>query len=139
MHVVFIPYGKRSEVEELFKCMEAQKYVFPMWKGKKTKTIWMGGGLRQAPFGVWEYIFPKEAKDIVLATLSTKFDPKKVSWWKLAAIRKLVECDPIPEFSKEKIYPWTRQFVRIFLIGIREDGEIVGKGELDRGWTHEAL
>ena len=68
-HASFIPYGERSGVERLLRDMESQKHLMPMTKGKKKKAVWIPGQIRDLPFGLKEYVFPKESLDKVLRTL----------------------------------------------------------------------
>ncbi|HEC66900.1 MAG TPA: hypothetical protein ENI23_16620, partial [bacterium] len=103
MHFVFIPYGKRSEVETLLRDMEAQKHKMKIWKGKKEKYQWMQGQVRLLPFGVHEYICPKEDADLVMNTLD--FDKNQENYLgnvKLALIRKMLKLDKIPDYNKDK-------------------------------------
>lgn len=140
MHFGFIPYGKRSCVELLLREMEAQKHYLPMWKGKKKKKIWMQAQVRILPGGVIEYVFPKEDMDRVLATMvkSDKLPYGLSEKWIFLA-RKMLKFDKIPKFNNKENYVWIKDYVSIIPLGIREDGEIVGIKELDRGWTHEAI
>lgn len=143
MHVSFIPYGERSGVERLLKDMEAQKHLMPMTKGKKKKGAWIPGQIRDLPFGIKEYVFPKESLDMVLRTFNAV--PKGmygINFKSLAYpfLRKFLKLKPIPKYKeKGDVYLWTKTFVSIIVIGIREDGEVVGKYIDDKGWKHEGL
>lgn len=144
MHVSFIPYGERSCVERMLRDMEAQKHLMPMVKGKKKRGAWIPGQIRDLPFGVKEYVFAKESLDMVLRTLNACPDEGKygVGFKKLVhpTLRKLLKLKKIPEYEKKgDIYLWTKSFVSIIVLGIREDGEVVGVYIDDKGWTHEAL
>ena len=153
MHATFILYGKRSEVELLFRDMEAQKFLWKMWKGKKVQHIYVGGAIRILPFGIYEYVFPKEHKDLVLATLkfanqgqayaSSKHG--KISYAKIIGavrmklLRKLAGCEKTPEFKDNRTLPWIRQNVKIIPLGVRSDPDMVEHMGEFMGWTHEAL
>ena len=139
MHIVFIPYGKRSEVELLFRDMEAQKHYLKMQKGKEEKQIALQGQLRILPFGVYEYVCPKEDADIVLNTLGNVAKDRYVTDFKKTALRKALKLETIPEYKKDKFFLWIKDNVAIVLLGIKEDKEVVGTLELDKGWTHEAI
>lgn len=144
MHVSFIPYGERGCVERMLRDMEAQKHLMPMTKGKKKRAAWIPGQIRDLPFGVKEYVFAKESLDMVLRTLEACDDHGKygVGLKKLIypMLRKLLKLKKIPEYEKKgDIYLWVKAFVSIIVLGIREDGEIVGIYVDDKGWTHEAL
>jgi len=143
MHVSFIPYGERVAVERLLRDMEAQKHLMPMTKGKKNKGVWMNGQIRELPFGVKEYVFPKESLDMVLRTFNAnKVGVYGVNLKKLVYpfLRKILKLDKIPKYQeKGNLYLWNKSFVSIIVLGVREDGEIVGEYVDDKGWTHEAL
>ena len=140
MHIIFIPYGKRSEVELLLRDMDAQKHKLKMWKGKKVKKIWMQGQVRLLPFGVYEYVCPKEDGDTVMNTLGFKNEHGyKLRVMILGILRKMIKADKIPEYKEDHHYLWIKENVAIIPLGVREDGEYTdGSGEHE-GWTHEAI
>ena len=144
MHVSFIPYGERAGVEKLLRDMEAQKHLMPMTKGKKKRAAWIPGQIRELPFGVKEYVCIKESLDMVLRTFNAAKDKGSygVSFKRLVypTLRKLLKLKPVPKYKKKgDIYLWSKPFVSIIVLGIREDGETVGVYVDDKGWTHEAL
>lgn len=142
MHVSFIPYGERSGVERLLRDMEAQKHLMPMWKGKKKRGAWIDGQIRELPFGIKEYVFPKESLDMVLHTFTAKNTGEYgINFKKLAFpfLRKMLKLKKIPKYEETAQYKWNKAFVSIVVLGIRKDGEIIGKYVDDKGWTHEAL
>lgn len=145
MHAIFILYGKRSKVERLLRDMEAQKHFLNMRKGKKTQGIWTDGHVRLLPFGVYDYVFPKEDKNLVLTTLG--FDKRGVSTggttFKIkfikSIIKKALDLEDIPEFDNKLKYLWARESISIIPLGIREDGDMTETGGEFKGWTHEAI
>ena len=143
MHVSFIPYGERSCVERMLRDMESQKHLMPMTKGKKNKGVWLPGQVRELPLGIKEYVFPKESLDMVLRTLGDSGHGDYGIIFKRLAypfLRKLLKLKPVPKYEKEgETYLWGKVFVSVVVIGIREDGEVVGQFIDDKGWTHEAL
>ena len=139
MHFIFIAYGKRSEVELLFRDMEAQKHQLKLYKGKKTKTIWMQGQVRLLPFGVYEYICPKEDADIVLHTLDFTQDRYSLGKLKLGVLRKLIKCEKIPKYKTDHHYLWIKENVTIIPLGIRKDLMHIDAGGENKGWEHEAI
>jgi len=143
MHISFIPYGERECVARLLRDMEAQKHLMPMTKGKGKKAAWIPGQIRDLPFGVKEYVFCKENLDMVLRTLNAAGSGTYgVNFKGLAYpfLRKFLKLKPVPEYKeKGEVYLWGKTFVSIIVLGIREDGEIVGEYIDDKGWTHEAL
>ena len=140
MHVVFIPYGKRSELELLLRDMEAQKHQLRMYKGDKKKFIWVQGSIRLLPFGIYEYIFPEEDADLVLNTLDFNNNRYQISWLKLEFLKKLVSVDKIPDYKTNKKYLWIKDHVNIIPLGVRYDAkDITEEDGPYKGWTHEAL
>ena len=148
MHVAFIPYGIKHCVDTLFRDMQAQKFNMIMHSpdGKTTKGIMIQGSLRYLPFGVMEYVFPKENADAVMTTLKfnepleakSRFPlPKMI----LNRIRKAISLEPVPEnFNTSQKYPWIINHVNIIPLGIRKDAEGIKEpvGEW-KDWTHEAI
>ena len=127
--------------------MEAQKHLMPMTKeGEDNMGVWISGQIRDLPFGIKEYVFPKESLDIVLRTLGAKTTEiggeYGVSFKRMVYpfLRKFLKLKPIPNYEDEgKHFKWVKAFVSIIVLGTREDGEIVGTYIDDLGWTHEAL
>lgn len=139
MHVAFIPYGKREHVERLLREMEAQKHLLTMTKDGQNKSVWIDGQVRMLPFGVVDYVFPKEDKDVVLTTLGYG-KPSSYGMGKIFPfIRTMLKYKKIKGVKTEKKYLWHRDNVSLSLIGMKEDKELVGNCELDEGWTHEAI
>lgn len=151
MHFIFIPYGKRTEVELLVRDMEAQKHKLTCHKeGEKDKVVWIQGQVRVLPFGIMEYVFPKDDLDAVLNTLcyeqypnSDRYELEKLNFFRfqpLSLLRKFLKCERLPkEWKKDQKLLWIRDNVMIIPVGIRPDGEIVDSAGLFKGWTHEAI
>ena len=143
MHVDFIPYGERSCVERLMRDMESQKHLMPMTKGKRKRGAWIPGQIRELPFGIKEYVFVKESLDMVLRTFNSTSKGEYGMSFKMLiypTLRKLLKLKPAPKYEKKgEVYLWGKEFVSIIVLGIREDGEIIGKYIDDKGWKHEAL
>jgi hypothetical protein len=139
MHFAFIPYGKKSEVELLISDMEAQKHILKMWKDVEVKNIWIQGQVRVLPFGIYEYVFPREDLDIVLNTFSANENRYQIPKIALVPIKKFLSLKKIPEFKKDKVMLWVREHVNIVPLGIREDFNIIDNLETYRGWEHEAI
>jgi hypothetical protein len=139
MHLSFIPYGKRECVERLLRDMEAQKHELPMFKDDKKKIIYIDGQIRVCPFGVYEYVFPKEDFNLVANTLGFNQKTPYSMGKAITLLRAFMKYKKCPKFEGGRRYLWTRDHVSILPIGMREDGEIVGQMELDKGWTHEAI
>lgn len=124
MHVVFIAYGMKQRVDELFMDMMAQKHQIKCYDkdDKHIKTEWIQSQIRYLPFGVYEYVFPKEDLDIVLNTLGDIHGSLgKKQQWIFKILRQFLKCKPIPKYNKDKKYLWLKENVSINVIGIRED------------------
>lgn len=139
-----MPYGNRVLVDYFLNIMNAQMHKLPMWKGKEKGFTWMRGALRLLPFGMYEYVFPREDLDFVLNTLSRNSGQYELGNLKMSMLRKIVHAKPIPKFKKDKKFLWydelTEETINILLIGIREDVE--QKEPEDKPyacWTHEAI
>lgn len=142
MHFAFIPYGKRSEVELLFRDMEAQKHFLKISKDGVEKGMWIQSQIRLMPFGIVEYVFPKEDVDIVLNTLigaKGAEDRYNLNKFFMGVVRKMLRLKPIPEYKKEKKMLWIKDNVNIIPLGIREDTDITDDHGDFIGWTHEAI
>ena len=147
MHFIFIPYGMTDWVDKLLRDMKAQKHALRIYKeGQPDQVLYMESQVRILPFGIYEYIFPKEDLDIVLTSLlegnyNSDDDPyKNLGKWKITAIRKIIHAEPIPEFKRDKKFLWSKEFTAIIPIGIRYDGEITEpEGSINPGWTHERI
>jgi hypothetical protein len=128
MHFAFIAYGARTEVELLIRDMEAQKFLLRMTKeGEKDKGIYLGGQIRILPFGVMEYVFPKEYRDLVLNTMCNNTAPNRYNVPKIfrAIFRKALKLKPIPQYKEGERLIWKTEHVSIMPLGIREDSELI--------------
>lgn len=150
MHFAFIPYGARTEVERLFRDIEAAKFKLRCWKkGRKDKAVWITGQVRLLPFGVTEIIFPREYKDTVLNTLIHKVNTAENRYRDALGIipkmmktlfAKGLKLKPISKVETKEKFLWSTENVAILPLGIRED--IDQKEAKDMGykaWWHEAL
>ena len=144
MHVIFMLYGIKSAVEHLMMDMQAQKFQFKFYKGKKVmKEITIQGSLRLLPFGIYEYVFPKEYLNLVMTTLDFHIEDQryKIPKAALAILRKMLRAKKIPDFKPEAKLPFIREHVAIIPIGIREDEDITQPDNMPEvgGWTHESI
>jgi len=143
MHFTFISYGARTEIERMLRDMESQKFLLPMRKeGEKDKGVYIGGQVRILPFGVMEYVFPKEFLGIVLNTMCNNKEPNRYNVPKVfrALFRKALKLQPLPKFQTEQKLIWDIENVSILPLGIREDSEIIEPKDMGyKGWKHEAL
>lgn len=147
MHVIFIPYGIKQEVDHFLMDLQAQKFQIPMTDPQGNKqVIWMQGSLRILPFGIYDYVFPKENMDIVLTTL--KFNRQKgydgndrynLGAFRFWAIRKFLKVEKIPKFKTDKKLLWYMDFTEILPIGIKYDADKTETEGKYKGWTFEAI
>lgn len=124
MHFSFIPYGKRSEVELLLRDMEAQKHYLKLDNGKKVP---IQGQVRVLPFGIIEYVCPKEDQYLVLNTLQSVENPYNLPRIIISTIRKILGLKfkkKVFDIDNAQKYLWIKDNVSIIFLGIREDGEI---------------
>lgn len=139
MHAAFIPYGLKSAVDKLANEMQCQKFYIPFWKGEDKKSILMEAQLRLAPFGVWEFVFPKEYKDVVLTTLKFNQDIPYGLSTQIFFLRKVLKLKKArPKDTSNKL-SWLMQDVSIIPLGIREDGELTEINGDWPGYTHERI
>jgi len=145
MHFVFIPYGIKEFVDRLVVEMQCQKFLLKVYKEgeKEAKGEWVQGSVRILPFGVYEYVFPKEDLDVVLTSLKISPDGKPQEYadkFVLGVMRKALKLNPIPKFNNDKKFLWINEHVTCVPLGIRKDGEITEpEGNKYAGYTHEAL
>ena len=139
MHFVFIPYGKKSAVDLLISEMSAQKHLLQCKKGKKKIAYWVQGAIRVLPFGIYEYVFPKEDLDKVLATLTADKTPYRLNRVIMKFLRTTLKLKEIPKFKKKEKYLWIREFVSIIPLGIREDDDYIEETGENKGYAHEGL
>lgn len=144
MHFAFIPYGTRLDVELLFRDMEAQKLLMACRKkGEKDKGVYINGQVRVLPFGVVEYVFPREFRDVVVHTMTDNKAPNRYGKPKflVGMFRRALKLSSLPkEYKKDQKFLWQIDNVSIMPIGIREDSELVETKEGEfKGWTHESI
>ena len=142
MHFAFIPYGAMSELRLLMRDMESQKFMLKMHKeGEKDRGVYISGQVRLLPFGVYEYVFPKEYLPMVLATLC-KQEPNRYHVPEIArkVIRKMLKLKPLPKYETKEKLIWICENVSILPLGIREDLEIPEPKDAGyKDWWHESL
>lgn len=146
MHAVFIPYGKKEWVDIFLRDIMAQKLPIKATTkdGKEFHTI-IECQLRVLPGGMYEFVFPKEYKDLVLTTLDfhkpisygldkeikilgMKFKP-------LDYVKKFLKLEDPGEFKTDNQFPWIKMFVSIIPLGVRYDRELTAED----GTIHEAI
>lgn len=147
MHFLFIPYGMKEWVDKTLRDMSAQKFPIKFSKaGHPDVNLLIESQMRILPFGIYDYVFPKESLDVVLTTLlESNFNLKDdvyegVGKFKTYMLRKMLHADKIPEFKRDNKFPWIKENVAIIPIGIKHDGEIEEPAHhLHPGYKHERI
>ena len=144
MHFTFVAYGARQEVERLLRDMESQKMKLRLIKeGEKDKHLYINGQVRLLPFGVMEYVFPREYRDIVINTMCNNTSPNRYSIPAAfkAILRKALKLEPLPKMKPEsEKFLWCIEHVSILPIGIRKDWNLKEVKDMGyKGWNHEAI
>jgi len=101
MHLVLMTRGILRQVEELKSLLQAQR--FPFSQKNLTTGQWehkaVQGALR--PIQFWEYVFPEESLNDVIAGLGCEGPIKRKELLPLAwAIRKMMKLEQVPEIGK---------------------------------------
>ena len=150
MHAIFMLYGLTTKVDFLLKEMQHQKFQLALKKkGEKDKFIWIQGHLRILPFGLYEFIFPREYMDVVLTTLRFNMDvgysldqEMSILGMKIRPmkyLKKFLKIEDTPKFKDDKKLIWIMDDVAVVHIGIRKDADHAEKEGEYKGWTHEAI
>ena len=149
MYVVFMVSGVRRHVDEFFDWLDYYWYKYPFKNPNlvpvvkdasgnimKEGSILTTGRVRYGVYGTYELCFPEEYKDMILTTLRADQDnitpngtfKGKVKGFlgkmEIEAFRKLIGCEPIPEFKPDAsmvLPPEVMQSIRIIPIGVRYD------------------
>lgn len=150
MHAIFMVYGKKECVDYLIRDMTSQKLPLRFYKkdadGKviEEKNTWIDCQVRVLPFGLYEFVFPKEFMNKVLTSLwfgrpiaynldaEIKFMGIKIK--PLDYVKKFLRIEDAPKFDNSQTLIWWEQHIGIIPIGIRYDTELK-----DGEWFHEAI
>lgn len=166
MHAVFMIMGVRRFVDEFFDWLDCRFYGMPFKNPKlldvkdkdgnilKEGSMSVTARVRYGIYGTYELCFPEEHKDVVLTTL--RFHEKdfaapngglnvkdKIKGFlgkmEINAFRKLIGCEPIPEFKTDQaimLPPDVLQNIRIIPVGVRYD---IKEWEAPSGLVHERI
>jgi len=147
MHAVFMAYGMEDKVRYFLDELVHTKLPLTYTKGKKKMFIPIQCQVRILPFGVYEFIFPREHQDVVLTTLRFHQKPpynlnkKILGLSPLKMLKKFLRIMDAPkDFDTKKILPIFTDFVSIIPLGVRHDPDLVEKSHHRfPGWKHEAV
>jgi len=151
MHLAFIPYGIKNFVDFFLEDLNHKFMPLKIYNEKEEKYILMQCQVRLMPFGIVEFVFPKEFLNEVLSAFKIKKESEQSEYMKrlnkkilgvnpLNLLRKVLKLKKVPDYEEiphpnipmpEKFM----QFIAIIPIGIREDGEFTEQN----GWRHEAI
>jgi len=135
MHIIIGTRGNKESVDLFIKEMSS-KYMNLPFRNKKTgKIVNVAQAVHVRPFQMWEIIFPKEVRDIMLTTLFPDGkvqpnDPKfrRVYNW----ILKFLPFKKIPKkWDNSKHFYVVRNDVEIVGLGMKDDptGEFKGRSD----------
>lgn len=142
MHAYGITRGIKKEVDDFITQLQGKYLPFRVEKEGTAgiaKGDWMAQ-LQVRPIQLWEFVFPRRSKDIMLTTLfgpsgtekqadiktknnevarkATKHSRHDKMIW---AIRKAIGAEKIPEYNCSQILPISKIGVDVVPIGIKED------------------
>lgn len=146
MHVVFIPYGIKNMVDLFLENLNQRIMPLRLYKkGEKDKYVNIQCQIRYLPFGLVEFVFPKEYQDEVLTALKFnkqmpyKLDTTFLGIKLLKYGKKMLNIEDTPKFKEKHGFPILELPLSIIPIGVRYDKEITeSEGEI-KGWMHEAI
>jgi len=76
------------------------------------------------PIQLWEIVFPKEHRDVMLKTILSggtgETQHKKHRKW-VTLLRKVLGIEKIPKYESEKCLPVYKEDIEIVGVGIKED------------------
>ena len=149
MHAIFMISGVRRYVDEFFDWLDCRFWNYPFKNPKLLPIVKDGEGnilkegflpitarVRYGIYGTYEICFPEEYKDVFLTTLrfhQQDFYPNItmkgraknfLGNMEIATFRKLIGCEPIPEFKTEHSIPIPADVmnnIRIIAVGVRYD------------------
>lgn len=140
MHIAFIPYGERNELEKFAQSLECQSYQLILTRKQNEKKVqWIFGGIRVTPLGVWEYIIPKDYEQVVLNTLRFNQDVPYGMGLKAKALRKILKYKKAPKVTTNQTFIWRMDNIAIVPVGVRYDDTLTYKEGPLEGWSHEAI
>lgn len=140
-------YGNKRDYDFLIDDLNHKWFNLPIHSPdkKKTELVPIQAQIRIMPFGLVEYVFPKEYLNEVLTGLRFhlpapyNLDKKILGIKPLSFIQKYLNIKPIPKFDTSKTMIMPNLSYSIIPVGIREDAEITEPEGHFKDWTHEAI
>ena len=142
MHFYYITRGIKQDVDHTNMFLQGKMFNFPyLDEAGNPEVMQIQGSLR--PIQLWEYVFPREYKDVMLRTFNLGKQEHATQWIDKYGfiMRKMLKAKPFPK--KEDIpagattyLPNERKNVQIYGIGFREDPKDI---KFPTGLTHEML
>ena len=124
MHAYAITRGVKMWVDNYITQLQGKYFPFEVKKGAaglpKGKAMLQ---MQVRPVQLWEFVFPKEQKDIALATIfgkdgitQHKKHRKYIKW-----LAKILGIKPFPKYDNTKAHMVDRSNVEVIGVGIKED------------------
>jgi len=124
MHLYMLTRGMKNHVDQFITELQG-KYLPFKFEGKDSVVQ-----LSVRPIQLWEVVFPKEHKDLILTTcLGGKEGMKGITNKRrhrpfVAMIRKALGIQKLPDYDDTQTLPITRQHMELVGIGIKEDRDL---------------
>jgi hypothetical protein len=122
MHAIILTRGIKHDVDRMINELSCTYLPFK-YKGN---DVMLQVGVR--PYQMWEIVFPREHKDIMLTTLFGNHPNHKNGQpqhskhqFAINMMRKTLGVDPIPDHDTSRILPVYRGATEVTGIGIKED------------------
>ncbi len=125
MHLLIGTRGNQESVDLFIKELSSKYMNLPFYDKKTGKSVNVVNAVHVRPFQLWEIIFPKEQKDLILTTIFTdkntgvanpKF--KRIYKW----ICKFLPFQKMPEdWDDSRHFPIQKANIEIIGIGMKDD------------------
>ncbi len=129
MHLYCITRGIKKEVDDFIRQLQGKWLTYKHKKDDPNNYV----QLAVRPIQMWEIVFPREHKDLVLTSVIGKnrapTQHKRHNKW-IWAIRKALGVDKIEPYDDRFKMTITKDFVEVVPIGIKDDYEVDGYEQL---------
>lgn len=126
MHLIIGTRGNKESVELFIKELSSKYMPLPFYNKRTREVTNVAQGIHVRPFQLWEIIFPKEQKDVVLTTIfpggikETKIQKQGFKWiynW----ILKFLPLKKIEEWDMSKKVHVAHEAVECIGFGLMDD------------------
>ena len=128
MHLIFATDGIKKEVDDTINQLQG---VYLPFEIKEEGTAGLPKGkcsvqLQVRPVQLWDVIFPREHKDLILSTIVGQHPKMNTEKFKVNSflgkmVQKKLGLQPIPEYDLTKRLPQCFRHTNVIPIGIKED------------------